>query len=142
MLLQVRAYRKLTDQDLTSVRTLEGEFNRVELAQLVNSSSRNHLVVEEFVKRATTISPLKDDSAPADTLSNSSSSSSEIKSSDKQSGGPKGSSLTKEEEEEQQQRQWRQALKGRVTLHRKTVAFAVDIAHAEALTEYFLEAGK
>ena len=144
LLLQVKAYRVLTQKDITGVKTLQGEFNRAELAQLVNSPSRNQLVLKAFLKHATTITTLKDDAAAADNLSSISSSSSinsgssGMENSGKASGGVEGSM----EEDEEQQRQWRQALQGRVTVHCKTVAFAVDIAHAEALTYYFLEAGE
>ena len=147
LLLKVKAYRVLTHEDLTSVRTLEGEFHRAELAQLVNSPSRNQLVLDAFLKYAATVNLLEGALPAADTTSSSSSSSSSIsggkRSSEKDSGGVEGSSLLEDDVDvEERQRQKRQALQGRVAVHRKAVAFAVDIAHAVTLQEIFLEAGE
>jgi hypothetical protein len=167
LLLQLQEEREPTSADLSNVKTRpDGDYNIKQLAQVINSASRNQLVLEAFLQHATLVTPRdcsnpqsgdvvssRSQSSSSGAFSNTDSSSSSTRAPIDQGlqraegdswrePGNKGEGMDKDEEEQYRLR--RQAVRDSMVVlkRKKTLVFAVNIAHAIALQTVFTEAGK
>lgn len=152
--LQVICRRVLTGTDLQGVASSGGDFVLSRLSPVVNSASRNRLVLAAYLKYCTepdgSASGSGSEAPSAQQLLaqgvDADESAETLLTSLQAGGGGFGSAAAAEEEEDERGDSASVDTRGLSMVGRrpvrKVIAFAVDIAHAQALTELFNAAGE